>query len=112
WPYHYHTANEEALYVLDGTGRLRGADEELSLDAGDYVALPTGEDGAHRIINDSEESLRYLMISTMATPEVLVYPDSEKVGVLDGAAPGGTDERTLEGYYRQADAVDYWDGEE
>jgi len=112
WPYHYHTANEEALYVLDGTGRLRGADEELSLAAGDYVALPAGEDGAHRIINDSEEPLRYLMISTMSTPEVLVYPDSEKVGVLDGAAPGGTDERTLEGYYRQADAVDYWDGEE
>ncbi|GAA0675790.1 cupin domain-containing protein [Natronoarchaeum mannanilyticum] len=111
WPYHYHTANEEAIYVLEGEGQLRRADDATSLEPGDYVALPTGEDGAHRIINDSDATLRYLAVSTMETPEVLVYPDSGKVGVMDGAPPGGTGERTLEGYFREDDAVDYWDGE-
>lgn len=27
WPYHYHTANEEAMYVLAGRGTLRLAGE-------------------------------------------------------------------------------------
>ena len=111
WPYHYHAGNEEALYVLSGEGTLRHADGEIALRAGDYVALPAGEDGAHRVINDSERSLRYLAMSTMRDPEVLVYPDSDKVGAMAGAAPGGADERDVDAYFRRDDAVDYWDGE-
>lgn len=53
WPYHYHTANEEALFVLEGRGILRHDDESVSPAAGDYVALPAGERGGHRVANDS-----------------------------------------------------------
>ena len=111
WPYHYHTANEEALFVLEGAGSIRLDGEMYSLEAGDYVALPADESGAHRVINDSEGPLRYLMVSTRDEPEVLVYPDSDKVGAMAGAPPGG-DGRTVEGYFRRDDAVDYWAGEE
>lgn len=112
FPYHYHTGNEEALYVLAGTGTLRLDGAELDLKPGDYVAFPADEGGAHRVRNDGEEPLRYLLVSTMNEPDVVVYPDSEKVGVLAGAPPGGdSSERTVEGFYRQADAVDYWTGE-
>lgn len=112
WPYHYHTANEEALFVLEGSGSLRIADETVSLEAGDYVALPAGEDGAHRVVNDSDGTLRYLAVSTMDEPDVTVYPDSEKIGVFVGSPPGGRDDRTVHGYYREDDAVDYWLDEE
>ncbi|WP_348613287.1 cupin domain-containing protein [Halobaculum rarum] len=112
WPYHYHAGNEEALYVLAGEGTLRHADGTSALRAGDYVALPAGEDGAHRVINDSEGALRYLTVSTMRDPEVLVYPDSDKVGAMAGAAPGGENERDVDAYFHRGDAVDYWDGEE
>ena len=112
WPYHYHTGNEEALYVLAGEGRLRDDDSEERLVAGDYVALPTGPDGAHRVVNDGDEPLRYLAVSTMNDPDVTVYPDSEKVGVFAGSPPGGEGERSVHGYFRPEDAVDYWDGEE
>ena len=112
WPYHYHTANEEALFVLSGTGALRLDGETLSLVSGDYVALPADEGGAHRVVNDSDEPLTYLMVSTMSEPEVTVYPDSEKVGVFVGSPPGGRETRTLHGYYRLDDAVDYWADEE
>jgi len=112
WPYHYHTANEEAIYVLAGDGQLRAADDEVAIESGDYVALPTGEDGAHRIINDGDAPLRYLMISTMNEPDIGVYPDSDKIKLFAGSPPGGTDERTLSGSYRREDAVDYWEGEE
>lgn len=111
WPYHYHVGNAEALYVLAGEGRLRTPDSEESLTAGDYVALPTGEAGAHRVRNDGDGPLRYLALSTMRDPDVTVYPDSEKVGVFGGAPPGGDGERTVAGYFRRGDAVDYWDGE-
>ena len=29
WPYHYHLANEEAIYVLGGSGTLRIGGEEV-----------------------------------------------------------------------------------
>ncbi|SEO55371.1 Uncharacterized conserved protein, cupin superfamily [Halogranum amylolyticum] len=112
WPYHYHTGNEEALYVLDGEGTLRADDGTHPLRAGDYVALPVGEEGGHRVVNDGEETLRYLAVSTMSEPDVSVYPDSGKLGVFAGSPPGSDDPRTLQGYYRLDDDVDYWDGEE
>ncbi|WP_458187963.1 cupin domain-containing protein [Haladaptatus sp. NG-WS-4] len=88
WPYH-HTANEEAMFVLSGRGTLRLDDEKTSLTEGDYVALPADESGGHRVINDSDEPLTYLMVSTMVDPDVVVYPDSEKVGVFVESPPGG-----------------------
>jgi len=112
WPYHYHTANAEALYVLDGQGTIRLAGETESLEPGDYVALPADERGAHRVVNDSDGPLRYLMVATMNEPDVTVYPDSEKFGVYVGGAPGDSVDRSLEGYYRVDDDVDYWTDEE
>ena len=111
WPYHYHTANEEAMYVLAGTGTLRLADETYPLTEGDYVSFPANEAGGHKVVNDSETPLRYLMVSTMNEPDVTVYPDSDKLGVFVDAPPGGRDERSLHGYYPIDDDVDYWDGE-
>ncbi|QFU83284.1 cupin domain-containing protein [Natronorubrum aibiense] len=111
WPYHYHTANEEAMYVLAGTGMLRLADEPHSLTAGDYVSFPADETGGHKVINDSDETLRYLVVSTMNEPDVTVYPDSEKLGVFVGAPPGTRSDRSLHGYYPIDADVDYWEGE-
>lgn len=112
WPFHYHTANEEAYYILAGSGFVRGVDDERRIQAGDYVTCPVGEDGAHRVVNDGDEPLRYLAISTMVEPDVSIYLDSRKFGVFAGSAPGSDDERLdVSGYYRLDDDVDYWDGE-
>jgi uncharacterized cupin superfamily protein len=111
WPYHYHSANEEAIYVLDGSGSIRLDDGLHDIEAGTYAALPVGESGGHRVINDSGDTLRYLVVSTMTEPDVTVYPDSEKFGVYVGSPPGGREERTLEGYYEIDADVDYWRGE-
>lgn len=111
WPYHWHTANEEALYVLAGEGTLRYDDETVPLEPGDYVALPTGREHAHRVVNDADETLRYLVVSEMREPDVLGYPDSEKVGIYAGTPPGGDEsERVLSGFFREDDAVGFWDG--
>jgi hypothetical protein len=47
----------------------------------------------------------------MVEPDVTVYPDSGKIGVYAGAPPGGDGDRSVDGYWRRADDVSYWDGE-
>jgi uncharacterized cupin superfamily protein len=113
FPRHYHLANEEAIYVLQGSGTLRLGEQRITLSRGDYVALPAGESGAHQIINTSDEPLRYLCFSTMIEPDAMVYPDSNKIGLFAGAAPGGPKEkRTLSKFLRSDAEVDYYEGEE
>jgi uncharacterized cupin superfamily protein len=104
FPHHYHLANEEAVFVLEGEGVLRLGTEEHRLGAGDYVAFPPGPP-AHQILNRSQAPLRFLAMSTMLDPEIAVYPDSKKLGVL--ARRYG-----IVAVHREGDAVDYYEGEE
>ncbi len=112
WPYHYHCANEELLIVLTGTPSVRGPGGWRELRPGDVVAFPRGPDGAHAIANRSRGPARYLVLSEMNAPEVGVYPDSGKVSAMSRApgSPGGAGE--IAAWFRLADAVDYWEGEE
>jgi uncharacterized cupin superfamily protein len=114
YPLHYHHANEEAIYVLDGEGVLRLGEREIPLRAGDYVTLRAGEpDHAHQVQNRSGGTLRFLCFSTMLAPDVAVYVESKKIGVFCGSAPGAPGPaRTLERYLPDQAAVDYWQGEE
>ena len=113
WPYHYHLANEEAIYILHGSGTLRIGERGVTVSRGDYVALPAGESGAHQIINTSDEMLRYLCFSTMVEPDVMVYPDSDKIGLFAGSAPGGPKEkRTFSKFLRGDAEVGYYEGED
>jgi len=101
YPHHYHLANEEAYYVLSGTGRLRLGNETVPVKAGDYVALVSGPEGAHQLINDGTET------------DIAVYADSKKVALFAGAAPGGDKAaRTLSVVLPLSAEVDYWSGEE
>jgi hypothetical protein len=44
---------------------------------------------------------------------VIVYPDSGKVGIFGGAAPGGRkEERTFSKFLRDDAEVGYYEGEE
>jgi uncharacterized cupin superfamily protein len=63
WPYHYHYANEEAIFVLEGTGTLRLAGEEIVISQGDYIALLAEPSGAHQVINTSTAPLHILLLN-------------------------------------------------
>ena len=113
FPCHYHCGNEEAIYVLSGTGLARIGEERVRVRAGDWVALPPGARHAHQMLNDGSEPLTYLCVSTMSSTDVVIYPDSNKVNVF-GAEPA--DERGLRHYGiypREAggDFAAYWDRE-
>jgi len=111
-PFHAHLGNEEALFVLSGQGVLRLADREAPLRAGDFVAVPAGAESAHQVINRSTAPLRFLAFSTMKHPDAILYPDSKKVYVMAGAAPGGErEQRTLSAVFPLDAQTGYWDGE-
>ena len=114
WPLHCHHANDELFVILGGRGVLRYGAAEHCVNAGDVVVCPAGGvETAHQLRADGDEPLRYLAISTMNEPDVLEYPDSGKVAVFAGAAPGGEKAaRRLELTVKKNAAVGYWEGEE
>ena len=105
FPFHFHLANDEGLYVLEGEGVLRLGDEEMPLRPGDYVAFPPGPPG-HQVINRSNAVLRYLALSTMIEPEVAIYPDSKKLGVLARKT------LAMQSVHKLDATADYYEGEE
>jgi uncharacterized cupin superfamily protein len=109
FPYHAHFANEEMLIVLRGRPSVRTPDGWRELDEGEVVAFPRGEQGAHQVANFGESPARVLLVSEMNGPDVVRYPDSDKVAAREGA-PGGKDPG-FGGNFRVADAADYWEGE-
>lgn len=110
WPFHFHCANEEALFVLAGEAMLRLGTQQQRVRRGDYVALPAGPADAHQLTNTGTEVVRYLVISTMVTPDVCVYPDADKVGIVGALRDEDDQVRRVVTFPRQAE-VGYWDGE-
>jgi uncharacterized cupin superfamily protein len=99
-PYHYETGEEEWLIVLVGEPTLRTPDGERTLRPWDTAFFPAGEEGAHKVTNATDETVRVAIWSNRANPNTSVYPDSGKVG----AWPPGK-------LFRLTDAVEYFDGE-
>jgi uncharacterized cupin superfamily protein len=90
FPFHFHSALEEVLFLIEGIGTLRLGKETIALRAGDYVAIPAGPEGAHQLTNTGQTPLRYLALAGSATPttiDVVGYPDSKKVAFAAGVDP-------------------------
>ena len=77
--YHFHHASEELLIVLRGRPTLRTPEGERQLDEGEVVHFPVGPDGAHGLRNETDEPVRYVMASTLSSPEVAEYPDLKQI---------------------------------
>ncbi len=103
-PYHLHHGTEEYLVVLRGRPTLRTADGERELAEGDVAHFPRGRDGAHQVLNRSDNVVRYLMAAAHGTPEVIEYPDRGLI--IAGAKTPAADGGTLFAAFRAADAVD------
>lgn len=107
YPYHFHLGEEELLLVVTGAPSLRTPEGWSELVEGDLVAFPRGEDGAHQLANRTGDIVRVLVVSTNGEPDIVLYPDSGKIGSAERRPDGGG----LKLFFRTADAVDYWAGE-
>ena len=95
------------MIVLAGRPTLRTPQGVRELEEGKRP-LPAREEGAHKILNRTEEPVRFLALSNVGGPDVVVRLDSGLVGLID-RQPG--DAAGLRLYFERADAVDYWEGE-
>ena len=102
-PYHYES-DEEWIIVLEGSVSVRHPGGTDVLEPGDTAAFPIGPDGAHKIFNASEETVRLIMLSTKHDPAWAVYPDSNKIGYWNG----DRDQHVL---VRLGESLEYYDGE-
>lgn len=113
YPFHSHRINEEMFFVLQGSGEVRIGAETLSIRSGDFIACPPGgPETAHQIRNNGVEELRFLAVSTLHSPEINEYPDSEKFGVyadFPSVTDDGVESFSFQG--REGMSLDYWDGE-
>ncbi len=105
FPYHYELGNDELLVVVAGRPTLRSPDGERELEPGDCLHFPSGEAGAHQVINRSEDEARVLLVSNFAMPRAAVQVDSGKVMIRWGREP---DDRA---WFPLGSSVDYWEGE-
>ena len=67
-----------------------------------------GEEGGHQLVNRTDETVRFLALSTSGDPDLVVYPDSDKVGAFERLARSAA---ALQAMFRAADTVDYYEGE-
>jgi uncharacterized cupin superfamily protein len=107
YPYHHHLVDEELVLVLEGRPSLRAPEGWRCLQQGEVVAFPRGEGGAHQIVNRTDAIVRFLALSTGGEPDIVIYPDSGKLGAFERLPDGGG----VRALFRMADAVDYFEGE-
>jgi uncharacterized cupin superfamily protein len=107
YPYHFHFADEEVVIVMRGRPTLRTPDGIRELEEGEAVRFALGEEGAHQILNRTRDTVTFLALSSHGRPDIVIYPDSNKLGVGERLPHGGG----LRAFFRRESAVDYWDRE-
>jgi uncharacterized cupin superfamily protein len=83
---HWHSHEDEFVYVLDGELVLVTDAGEQILTAGMCAGYPAGKRDAHHFINRSGRVARYLEIGTRADADAAHYPDDD---LAWAKGPGG-----------------------
>ena len=74
---HWHTLEDEFVYVLEGELVLVTNDAEQLLTAGMCAGYPAGRRDAHHFVNRSQRPARYLEIGNRIDGDAGFYPDDD-----------------------------------
>jgi uncharacterized cupin superfamily protein len=72
---HWHEAEDECIYVLDGTVTLRDDDGMHDLLPGDAAVWPHGCQNGHHLTNRGDTPCRYLIVGSRVAGDVCHYSD-------------------------------------
>ena len=81
---HWHTNEDEFIYVLEGEVTLVTDGGETLLGPGMAAGFPAGKPDGHHLINRSGRPARYLEVGTWADTEVAQYSDIDMVARKEG----------------------------
>lgn len=74
---HWHTLEDEFVYVLEGAVILVTDAGEQEPRAGDCAGYPAGRSDGHHLINRSAAPARYLEIGNRDASDTAFYPDDD-----------------------------------
>jgi len=84
---HWHTREDELVYVLEGEVVLVTDGGEQVLGPGMYAGFPAGVEDGHQLVNRGDRPARYLEISNRDPDDGAAYPD---VDLAYSKAPDGS----------------------
>lgn len=84
---HWHAAEDEFVYIVEGTPTLVTDAGEQILGPGMCACFPANSGDGHRLENHSDAPVRYLEVGDRSASEEVHYPDDDMVLVkaADGA---------------------------
>ncbi len=104
YPFHFHEVNTEAFYIISGSGIVETLEGKQKIKSGDIIVCPPKKEGAHKIVNTSDnEYLTYIDFDTTNSPDLVHYPESDKIGIIV--------HNQSSTFFRNESEVDYYDGE-
>jgi uncharacterized cupin superfamily protein len=84
---HWHSAEDEMVYVLEGEITLVEGESETLLRVGDAATFRAGVALGHCLENRSEKPTRCLVVGTRAAVDDIAYPDHDRVCHRDRSLP-------------------------
>ena len=85
---HWHSHEDEFVWILEGELTLISNDGEEILRAGDCVAFVAGEADGHHLVNRSAHPAKLLEIGNADPNDRCVYPDIDLL--IEASGPGFT----------------------
>ena len=84
---HWHSAEDEMIYVLEGHITLIEGETETLLKPGDAATFRAGDSTGHCLENRSDRPARCLVVGTRAGVDTITYPDHDRVCHRDRSLP-------------------------
>jgi uncharacterized cupin superfamily protein len=72
---HWHTHEDEFVYVLEGAPTLATDDGRRTLGPGDFVGFRGGVENGHHLVNETEEDVVFLVVGARIAEDAVHYPD-------------------------------------
>lgn len=84
---HWHSAEDELVYVLEGEITVVEGETQTLLRPGDAATFKAGVPVGHYLHNRSPAPTRCLIVDTRAPVDTITYPDHDRVLLRDRSLP-------------------------
>lgn len=84
---HWHSAEDELVYVLEGTVTVMEGETLSDLQPGDAATFAAGHPVGHSLWNRSEAPVKVLVVGTRAPVDTVTYPDHDRRLLRDRSQP-------------------------
>ena len=87
---HWHTTQDEFVYVVAGTATLVTDEGETELGLGMAAGFPAGNPNGHQVANRTDEDVWYLEVGDRPQSEDVTYPDDDMANAVIDRRPNFT----------------------